>query len=256
MEVEVQGGEVVAPEGAVTDEGVQPEGDVILASDQPEFTMPEKFAGKSAEDIARSYMELEKFKGGDQESKGGEEPPKETKETETPEEAQYQKYAQSLDKNGALSEAEYAELAEAGYDKPTVDKEITRRADQKEFEAYKAEKTLNDVLEPLGGGTEKFKAVAEWANGAKDAAEVKAFNDALAIAPKVAQQAMLKGLYAEYEAGNTEETILHTNTPQSRPSTKYNTQEEFFKDVGSDEYQNNPKYRQAVEKKMSLSDIF
>jgi hypothetical protein len=253
-EVEVQGEVVVDAPGVPAEEGVPAEQnteEVILPSDTPEFEMPEKFAGKSAEEVARAYVELEKMKkGGDPVSKEEEETSPKTEET------QYQKYAESLDKNGSLSEAEYAELAEAGYDKATVDAEIKRRAELKEFEAYKAEKTLNEVLEPLGGGVEKFKEVTEWAAKSKTPEEIKTFNEALASVPKIAQQAMLKGLYEEYASSNKEATILHTNSPQTRPASKYTTQEEFFKDVGSEEYKNNPAYRAAVEKKMSLSDIF
>ena len=239
-------------EGAPTEEAP------TLPSDATEFTMPEKFAGKSAEEIAKSYLELEKFKGGGQESTEGEVPsePEEGGEVTEIQQEQYDRYAQSLDDNGELSAEEYAELAKAGYDKATVDAEIAARNEEKEFQKYKADKALNDVLEPLGGGADKFKEVATWANETKTPEEVKAFNDALASSPKIAQQALLKGLYAEYDSSGTPDTILHTNTPQSLPSKGYKTQEEFFKDIGSEEYQNNPAYRAAVEAKMAKSNIF
>ena len=233
-----------------------------LPSDTVEFEVPEKFEGKSIEDVIKSYQELEKLKGGGQESTEEANNPltpteeKVTEPTEVEQES-YDKYAKSLDDNGSLSDAEYAELAKAGYDKATVDKEIADRADRKEYNQYKADKTLNDVLEPLGGGVEKFKEVAAWANESKTAEEVKAFNDALGMVPKIAQQAMLKGLYEEYTAAGVEvDTILHTNSAQSRPNKGYSTQEEFFKDVGSPEYKTNPKYREAVEAKMAKSDLF
>ena len=261
----------VLSEGEVTNivDGVEPEA-AILPSDKVEFEVPEKFKDKSIEDVIKSYQELEKMKGASQVPEEGgdvksEEKPNSASEPEEGgdkeptkvEQEQYNKYADSYDKNGELSTAEYAELAKLGYDKTTVDKEIADRTVLQEFQTYKQEKTLNDVLEPLGGGQEKFKEVATWANENKDAAEVKAFNDTLASVPKMAQQALLKGLYAEYEAsGQAIDTILHTGANQSTPSKGYKTQEEFFKDVGSEEYQNNPKYREAVEAKMSRSDLF
>ena len=237
----------------------------VLPSDEQQFQMPDKFAGKSAEEIAKSYMELEKFKGG--EPKSEEEPnrvpePEEGGDKPEPtkvEQEQYDKYAANYDKNGGLSDAEYAELAKSGYSKEVVDGEIANRKALQEFSAYRQEKALTDVLEPLGGGTDKFKAVAEWANAEKGADEVKAFNEALAGAPKMAQQALLRQLYGEFEAaGATMNETLHTNTPQGQASKGYKTQEEFFKDVGSEEYKTNPAYRQAVEKKMSQSrdDLF
>ena len=255
MAEEVQGEEVVVEEGT-TAEGVQEEEVVTLPSDTPEFVMPEKFQGKSAEEIARSYIELEKMKGGDvksQEEKGEESKEETTPEETSKEDEQYQKYVESFEKNGGLSEAEYAELDKAGYDKATVDAEIKRRQELKEFESWRQEKALNEVLEPLGGGTEKFKEVAEWANKTKDKAEVEAFNAALAAAPKLAQQALLKQLYTEYEAADKPD-VLHTNSPQSTPSKGYSSEADFFKDISSPEYTSHKTFAKAVEAKLAKTD--
>jgi len=56
----------IPTEGAVEETEVQVQTDVVdevvLPSDEVTFDMPEKFAGKSAEEIAKSYMELEAMK--------------------------------------------------------------------------------------------------------------------------------------------------------------------------------------------------
>lgn len=246
----------VLTEGEVTAivEGKAPE-EALLPSDKTEFEMPEKFAGKSIEDVIKSYQELEKLKGGGQESTEGEEPSPEPEVKEEGADEQYNKFAESYDKNGSLSEAEYAELAEAGYTKEQVDAEIDNRNTQKEFEQYKADKALNDVLEPLGGGTDKFKEVADWANKSKSTEDVKAFNDALAAAPKMAQQAMLRGLYAEYaSAGEATDTILHTNAPQATQGKGYANETEMFKDMSNPAYNTDPKFNKAVADKLGRSD--
>ena len=234
----------------------------VLPSDEQQFQMPEKFAGKSAEEIAKSYMELEKFKGGDEEVSQEEVPNKEeapsedpTKEATEMTEDVYDKY---IDKD-EVTEADYLELEKLGFNKEQVNEEIAERDELREFQEYKSNKTLNNILEPLGGGVDKLKEVSDWANSSKTPEEVAEFNEALSKIPKVAQQAMLKTLYAEYEASNdTMDQVLHTNNNQTQPSKGYKTQEEFFKDVGSEEYKTNPAYRQAVEKKMSQSrdDLF
>jgi len=217
------------------------EPEVVLQSDQVKFEVPEKFKDKSIEDVIKSYQELEKFKGGGQESESGEVPEESVKDEEVKEptkveEAQYQKYADSLDKNGTLSDAEYAELAEAGYDKATVDAEIEDRGDRQEFETYKKDKVLNSILEPLGGGQDKFKAVSDWANTTKSVDEVQAFNQELAASGPMAKQALLKGLYSEYESAGAEaDSVLHSNSAPKLGNKGYSTQEEFFKDIGSPE---------------------
>jgi hypothetical protein len=232
---------------------VEGEEEVTLPSDVPEFEVPEKFKGKSTEDIIKSYLELEKMKGGDTESQEEKVSDKPTEET-SPEEAQYQKYAESLDKNGQLSEAEYAELAEAGYDRATVDAEIQRRQELKEFEEYKREKTLNELLEPLGGGMDKFKEVSDWANTTKSKEEMEEFNKALASVPKLAQQAMLRQLYSEYESASNSDTILHTNTPQTSGTKGYKSEADFFNDISKPEYQTHKSYAEAVAKKLAMTD--
>jgi len=266
MSTEVATGEVVEQsevlsEGEVTQivDGANPE-EAILPSDEVKFEVPEKFAGKSIEDVIKSYQELEKMKGGDSESNPGEVPgePEEGGEDKEPtkvEQEQYNKYAEAYDKNGGLSEAEYTELAELGYDKATVDAEIKARSDIQEFQKYKQDKALNDVLEPLGGGQDKFKEVADWANKNKSEGDVKAFNAELAKAGPLAQQALLKGLYAEYDsAGEVTDTVLHTNTPQSQGSKGYANETEMFKDMSNPAYNTDPKFNKAVQDKLSRTN--
>lgn len=226
-----------------------------LPSDAEVFEMPEKFAGKTAEEIAQSYLELEKFKASKEEAPAGEPTPDDVDEPNEDEgEAQYNKYAESYDKNGGLSEAEYAELAEAGYDKATVDKEIEYRKEQNEFKEYKSTKALNDVLEPLGGGAEKFKEVGDWANQNKTPEEVVAFNEALAGSTKLGQQALLKSLYAEYDAGNTSDDMLHTNTPQRVAGKGYVNEAALFADMDNPSYKNDKNYAAQVQEKLGKTD--
>jgi hypothetical protein len=249
----------VLSEGEITDivEGVEPE-EAVLPSDTQEFEIPEKFQGKSLEDVIKSYQELEKLKT----IKEEEVVPKATEEKEEApkddtEPGEYDKYIQSFEEKGELSEEDYAELEKAGHSKEEVDKVVEEYKERKEFQEYKQDKILNEILEPLGGGTDKFKEVAAWAKETKSEEEVKEFNAELAKAGKLAQQALLKTLYSEYDsASDSEEEILHTNTSQKISNKGYSTQEEFFKDIGSEEYKNNPKYRAAVEAKMARSEIF
>ncbi len=254
-----EGESIVAEQSEVLTGGEETPQETILPSDVVEFEVPEKFAGKSMEEVIKSYQELEKLQSGREPEEevvqeATEENEKAPEVTEITEDV-YNKY---IDKD-EVTEADYIELEKLGFNKEQVDTEISERDEMREFQEYKTNKTLNSILEPLGGGADKLKEVSDWANSSKSPEEVAEFNSTLSKVPKVAQQAMLKTLYAEYEASNdTMEQVLHTNNNQTQPSKGYKTQEEFFKDVGSEEYQTNPAYRQAVEKKMSQSrdDLF
>jgi len=247
---------------ALSEEGIQEE-EVSLPSDEVGYEMPEKFKGKSAEEIAKAYTDLEKFKetkaeeGGDEEAtEEKEEAPKDkTKDEEA--QAEYKRYADKVMSEEGLTDADYAALKEKGYSKEQVDKEAESIRHHSEFETYKADKLIDSVLEPLGGGREKLAQVAEWAASTKTEAEVAEFNSALSKGGKLTQQALMRSLYSEYEAaGNEVDTVLHTNSKQTTPNKGYSTQEQFFKDIDSPEYNNNPKFRAAVEAKMAKSDLF
>ncbi len=254
---EVQGEQsTVLTEGEVTAvvEGETPVEEAILPSEKAAFEMPEKFQGKTAEEIAQSYLDLEKFKATTEEPPT-EEPKEETKEEPKAEEVEkYNEYKEHYDKNGELTEAQYAELAEKGYTKAQVDAEIKRVGEEAEYTKYKQEKVLNDVLAPFEGGVDKFKEVSKWAHENKTAEEVAEFNAALKGAGKLAQQALLKSLYADYAAGNVEDVTLHTNSPQQSTTKGYATESDFFKDISSESYQTDKSYVARVEAKLAKSD--
>jgi len=256
IEVEAPQSEVLTEEEvAQVVEGEPQEEEVILPSDQETFELPEKFKGKTAEEIAKAYIELEKMKkGGDEQVSQGEEetPPSEEEEpNEKPndpiKDLDTTKYEEKFIKEGKLDDADYAELEKLGISKEQVDEEI-------EYRQWKQEKAVKSLLEPIGMSQDDFKELSIWIAESKTPEEVAEINATLASAPKLAQQALIKTLHSEYSSGDS--GPIHTNAPQSRPSKGYATQEEFFKDVGSSEYQNNPKFRQAVEAKMAISDIF
>jgi len=252
----LEGEEVKAALGEET----STEEDVQLPSDTEEFTIPEKFKGKSPEEIAKAYTELEKKLG--EKAKEPEEPKVEDKKEDDKEpvpiaQDEMKSYVEEVLQNGDLSPDTLNALKEKGYSEEEIKAKVTEVKEYAEFQKYKQEKVLQEVLEPLGGGIEKFQEVATWAKETMSEADVIAFNAALSQATPTVQRAMLKGLYTEYETAtdSTTDTIHSNNTPTS--TTKgYTTQEEFFKDVSSPEYQNNPKFREAVERKMAKSDIF
>ena len=113
---------------------------------------------------------------------------------------------------------------------------------------------MNSVLEPLGGGTDKFKEVSDWARQNKTQEELTEFNKALASSSKLAQQALLRVLYGEYEKSGTTNEPLHTNAPQSRTSKGYSTESEFFADLNNPAYKTDPSYNKKVQEKLEMSN--
>jgi len=260
---EVEGVEVqsaVLTEGEVEEvvsEETQTE-EVGLPSDEVEFEVPEKFKGKSAEDIIKSYQELEKLhakKGGEEEVSQEEKPEDKPEGEETSKEEVSQlsteelsTFEQSYKENGGLTEEDYAALEKKGFSKEQIDEEISYRE-------YKEEKAINQVIEPLGGGKEKLQEVVKWAGENKTPEEVQAFNSALASAPLVAQQAMLKGLYAEYDtSGSSTTEVYHSGSGTKGPSKGYATEADFMKDLDHPAYKTDKSFVKKVETKLGISN--
>lgn len=238
-------------EGAVLEPEVGPQGSVeeevetVLPSDVEEFVMPEKFEGKTAEEIARSYIELEKFKG----SKG--ETPTAEVETTTEEAPQGDPYVAEFLNTGELSEESYAALEAEGQTRADID-------DRMEFEAYKSKKAVDELVEVIGG-IENFTAMDEWAKTAFEPEQMESYSKELAGASKFAKQAILKDLYGQYNASLNGEApstdVIHTNERQTSVVKGYKSQHELQADMSDPRYGSDRSYTQAVEAKLAKSKI-
>ena len=247
--------------------GEESEADVSLPSDQEAFEMPDKFKGKSAEEIARAYAELEKMKN---------QPKEETPEEEQPEEAaddsefvnpmleegrpegskdvpvdQFVEYLQEYDNTGELSEDSYQKLEELGYNKQFVDEKI-------DYIKYKREKEVEAVLEPYGG-TEAFKDVSAWAAANFTEQQLENINAQLASGNKQTQDAVLASLFMGYKQSNKtaapQDVTLHTNQPQATRTEGYATKSDYLKDAKDPRYEKDSGYRKMVEQKMLKTDM-
>lgn len=226
--------------------GESTEEEVVLPSEQEEFELPEKFKGKSAEEIAKAYTELEKLKARQVGEEEVEEAPIKDGEEEEADEIDLEEYYKQYVETG---EFDAEALSKLGVDVQEVQEQF-------EYAAYKQQKAIDAVLSPLGISLDEVTEAASWLSETQGEAEAEALNEALATSTVSVQRVLIKGLMDSYKEATNITDVLHTNEPQSLPTQGYKTQEEFFKDVGSPEYANNPKFRERVEKKMAKSDIF
>ena len=218
-----------------------------LPSDAVEFTMPDKFTGKSAEDIARAYVELEKMKA------GGEPPPADPQDPPadpTPEPQEPNKYYNEFIEKGELSEDSFKELEDAGYDRADIQERL-------EFEQYKQNKRIESVVEGIGG-MENYQAMEAWATENVGDDERTQFTAEFANASDYVKKVMLKDMYSRYQA-DAKETggdVLHTNESQYTVTKGYTSQHELQKDMSDPRYGSDRSYTQAVEAKLAKSRDF
>ncbi len=225
---------------------------VELPSDSGTTEIPEKFKGKSQEEIIQAYVELEKKLGkSGEETQGGEQAPAEEnsqqKTEEGPQEVtKFQEYIDKIKAGNELTEEDYTKLEELGYTKDFVDEQV-------EFVKYKAQQYVREVLDPVGG-EELFKEAVSWAKENWPEDKIKEYNETIASVPKLAQQALVKELIDSYKAQGTEVGPIHSNTPP-KPRTKgYTSETDFMNDISDSRYGKDPAYTRAVEEKMSQTD--
>jgi hypothetical protein len=249
----VQEGTIPEPEPTPEEVALQEE-QVELPSDVEEVEIPEKFQGKSQEEIIKAYLELEKKLGQKEpetpteepKEEPNEEPKEEPKEGEIDGASVFKEYLES----GDLSEETWAKLEEAGYKREEVKERL-------EFEKYKQDKAIEDLVAPIGG-IEEYTKLTEWAKENVDELELGRFMEEFEKAGPMAKKAMLKDAYTYYKAqqeSGQEPTMVHSNEPQYKPTKGYSSQHELQKDLSDPRYGIDRSYTQAVEEKMAISDL-
>lgn len=218
------------------------EAPVVLPSDESSFEIPEKFKGKSAEEIAKAYVELERLKN---KPEVQEQPPA----TKEPKDGgvDLSKYYDSYLTNDGLTEADYAELAANGMSRENVDEQI-------EFIKYKTEKAEQAILN--GIPIEEFTKAAVKAREVWGEDKANEFNTIIADAPLHVQQLLVKNLVSEFgsKVPVQESGPIHTNTPQVQPSKGYATRSDLLKDMADPRYLTDKTFNKMVEAKLSVTD--
>lgn len=240
------------------EEGTKEEVKTELPSDQGVFEMPEKFVGKSQEDIAKAYMELEKMKD------TKEEPPVVEEGKEVKEKAgddispldnvtkeNFDKYTDEFLAKGALNEDQYKELEVAGYTKQQVD-------DQLGYLQYQIDKRIDATLEPYGGKDEFAKA-GTWARENWTEEQVNNLNDQLASSDSKVVDAVLTGLFSAYKSDSKEAVpgleIHSQQQPKVEQTTGYKTKSDYLKDANDPRYDVDAAYRNQVGAKLVATDM-
>lgn len=257
---------VVEPVKAVVtiDPNALPSDDVVetpVVADPPEFVMPEKFAGKTAEEIAKSYMELEKARGT-------------TPAAVTPPAGTDPKIAVPADVQAAVDV-----VAAAGLKYDDLSAQYTEKGelDAKSYDALKAkgipkamvdgfiagqialgEKTATATAaaaHTAAGDAKAYGEMVEWAaKGGLNKPAITAFNKAIdSNDPATITMAVQGVMAAKAKAGATEPVNLDPGSKGSGSSV-YNSNAEVMKDMSDPRYDKDPAFRARVEAKVGRSN--
>jgi hypothetical protein len=238
--------------------------EVVLPSDTPEFVMPEKFEGKSAEDIAKAYTELEKFK----ETKEIIDEPDITKQEVKPDAEQPERKpgvvtqsdldeftAKAKENGGTLSEDHYKELEEKGISREQANVYKAGVEAQAQQESLK-------VITDAGVTMDDVTNAGEWARENWTEERITQFNKTLDVADRDTQIQLIQMLTDAHKSGNNTPTTntLHGVGAPAAKANGYVSQNEMVTDMSDPRYDHrsiryDPAYYEAVRTKAANSDF-
>lgn len=224
------------------------------SEDNEEFKIPEKFEGKSIEDVIKAYQELEKTKA--QES--------EKKKEETPEEAK------SKEEQAALVEKDFAEWNQEYVDNGgTITDETKAKITEKykipaEYvdtyvagvNALKANFTA-DVLKSVEIESEDYRSMIEWASTNLTEKEIEVFDKATNGQSKESAVMAINDLKMKYRGGEPNLAGGEGNSGSGKNQDVYRSEREVTADMQSEKYQRgDTAFIKYVEEKLGRSEIF
>ena len=216
--------------------------EIVLPSEEAINALPEKYAGKSAEEVYKLMKVEEDFKNGKKEEVKTEEV-----KTEVPENVIKEFTDKLIENGGEFSEENYKELEGKGYSKDFVD---NYKAGVEAKQAEEVGKTFSEA----GTSQEDFQKAGEWARDNWDETRVSEFNEAMneayASGNKAIQKSLIRSLTDGFKSAPKDAAPIHTNAaPEVAKVAGYTTKSEYFADVNNSRYSKDPSYRAIVEQK-------
>lgn len=217
--------------------------------------VPEKFwdaenGTVKYDELLRSYRELERSRSQPQEEPDADLPEDEEGAAEALEQRglDFDKFADSFQRNGALTEDDYADLADAGIPRELVDMFI-------EGQVAKME-TFRGEMFNLVGGEETYQSMAQWASQTLSQAELNAYNQAVDSGDEGLARIAIQGLHARYAAENGSDPKLLGGAQSAATGSTYRSTQELMRDMSNPLYESDPAFRADVEAKLARSSIF
>ncbi len=237
-------------EAVETTEEQQAEPQAEETQERPEW-LPEKF--ESAEDMAKSYAELEKRMGqGAEEVEEVQQQEEETNDDNNQEAGNYNEAVVEASQeffanDGQLSEETYKKLEEVGLPRDLVDSYAAGQ--QALIQGEEAE------IKGVAGGD--YDAMAEWANEHLPSEEIDAFDEAVTGGSVSQAKLAVQGLYARYQNANGGSQPKLVQGAVSGTSTMpFKSMQELARAQSDPRYRSGDKaYHQEIDRRLAVSNI-
>ena len=213
---------------------------------------------KSAEELEKAYVELQKKLGENSDEEQGEAEPSE-------EEAPEASPAQSLITDASAEYAEKGELSDEMMSKfsemsskDLVQAYMEMQANAPQAEAAEpVELSDNDVnaIKNSVGGEEVYDKVIDWASNNLNETQIQAFDDIVATGNADAIQMMVNGLKSQYDSSNGFEGQMLSGKAPNNSRDVFRSQQQVVEAIADPRYDRDPGYRNEVLEKLERSDV-
>jgi len=224
------------------------------STQRPEW-LPEKF--ESAEDMAKSYAELEKRMGKGSEEVEEEQPQQEEQtnddnndnkeEAGNYNEAVVEASQEFFSNDGQLSEETYKKLEEVGLPRDLVDS----------YAAGQQALMQGEEAEIKGVAGDSYDAMAEWANEHLPQEEIDAFDEAVTGGTVSQAKLAVQGLYARYQnaTGATQPKLVQ-GAVSGTSTMPFKSMQELARAQSDPRYRSGDKaYHQEIDRRLAVSNI-
>lgn len=224
-------------------EAMKQDAELVKEENRPDW-LPEKF--ESEQDLANAYAELEKKQSVSDTDKS--DAKSETKEDTNGINDVIAKATDVFTEKGELADKDYNALSKVGIPREMVDAYIRGQ------EALVSSQEL-EVQEVVGGGA-NYEAMTDWASDNLSETEIEAFDEVVTAGTVDQAKMAVQGLYARFVSSGGKPPNVSQGAVTGSSVKPFGSAAQVTEAMADPRYQNDPAYRQQVERRLAVSNAF
>lgn len=224
-------------------EAMKQDAELAREANRPDW-LPEKF--ESEQDLANAYAELEKKQSASDTDKS--DAKSETQEDTNGINDVIAKATDVFAEKGELADKDYNALAKVGIPREMVDAYIRGQ------EALISSQEL-EVQEVVGGGA-NYEAMTDWASENLSETEIEAFDEVVTAGTVDQAKMAVQGLYARFVSSGGKPPNVNQGAVTGSSVKPFGSAAQVTQAMADPRYQNDPAYRQQVERRLAVSNAF
>ena len=224
-------------------EAMKQDAELAKEENRPDW-LPEKF--ENEQDLANAYAELEKKQSASDTDKS--DAKSETKEDTNGINDVIAKATDVFAEKGELADKDYNALAKVGIPREMVDAYIRGQ------EALVSSQEL-EVQEVVGGGA-NYEAMTDWASENLSETEIEAFDEVVTTGTVDQAKMAVQGLYARFVSSGGKPPNVNQGAVTGSSVKPFGSAAQVTEAMADPRYQNDPAYRQQVERRLAVSNAF